>query len=79
MSELDEEVTQAGYDDFGMSNFRTGIGSHLFITISFLISLGSAWVLLRQRMPRFGTGFVIALGVMLIYVVTFFDWIGHLS
>jgi hypothetical protein len=79
MSKLDEEIVQAGYDEFGLSSFRTGIGSHLFITISFLISLASAWVLFRRRMSRFGASFVIAVGVVLIYVVTFFDWVSHLA
>ncbi len=73
MSELREEVTRAGYEESGLAGFRTGVGSHLFITISFVIALGSAWVLLRRRMSRFGAGLVIALGVALIYVVVFFD------
>ena len=78
MRDLHEEVIRAEVEVGGLSGFRTGIGSHLFITISVLMAVGSAWELLRQRMSRFGAGLVIALGVSLIYVVVFFDTVDDL-
>jgi hypothetical protein len=79
LTQLHDEVVAAGYAVPGMPVFRTGIGAHAYVVISFLLVVASGWVLLRRRLPRIAAGFVIALAVGLVYVVAIFDALGHMN
>ena len=58
--------------------FHAGLGTHLLVTLWFLVAVASGWTLLRRRLPRWASGLAITVLIGVDVAIILFDSVSHL-
>jgi hypothetical protein len=79
VNELEGRSAAAGGTALGLPAMYVGVGPRLFVLLTGLLGLWSAWILLRYRLSPIASALVMAAAIGALLVVAAVDWVSHLE
>ena len=78
VNELEGRSAAAGGAALGLPAIYVGVGPRLFVLLTGMLGLWSAWILLRYRLSPLPSALLLAAGIGALMFVAVADWFSHL-